>query len=153
MDVPVPAAKQLLQGSSSLLNLSHLLLVFRHWSQAKERDSWDEWVTEDGSRMGGAAGTDLCCSFSCWQPQLGVVRRRSSQSQEGEALRTWEERRKKSYDPRHQLSSFSFTIAPLPRFLARQEMRGGAKGPPFLVILCAPPPRCTITISYLHIPL
>jgi hypothetical protein len=45
MDVPVPAAKQLLQGSSSLLNLSHLLLVFRHWSQAKERDSWDEWVT------------------------------------------------------------------------------------------------------------
>jgi len=34
MDVPVPVAKQLLQGSSSLLNLSHLLLVFRHWSQA-----------------------------------------------------------------------------------------------------------------------
>jgi hypothetical protein len=28
--VPVPAAKQLLQGSSSLFDLSHLLLVFRH---------------------------------------------------------------------------------------------------------------------------
>ena len=36
MGVPVPAAKQLLQGSSSPLNLSHLLLVFRHWSHAKE---------------------------------------------------------------------------------------------------------------------
>jgi hypothetical protein len=28
--VPVPAAKQLLHGSSSLFDLSHLLLVFRH---------------------------------------------------------------------------------------------------------------------------
>ena len=50
MDVPVSAAKQLLQGSSSLLNLSHLLLVFRHWSQAKERDSWDECVNGMGRR-------------------------------------------------------------------------------------------------------
>jgi len=48
IDVPVPAAKQLLQGSSSLLNLSHLLLVFRHWSQAKEGDSWDQWVNATG---------------------------------------------------------------------------------------------------------
>ena len=29
-EVRVPAAKQLLQGSSSLFDLSHLLLVFRH---------------------------------------------------------------------------------------------------------------------------
>lgn len=50
IDVPVPAAKQLLQGSSSLLNLSHLLLVFRHWSQAKEWDSWDQWVNGRGLR-------------------------------------------------------------------------------------------------------
>jgi hypothetical protein len=53
MGVPVPAAKQLLQGSSSPLNLSHLLLVFRHWSHAEERE-----VSQDG----GAAGQGVRAS-------------------------------------------------------------------------------------------
>lgn len=57
MEVPVPAAKQLLQGSSSPLNLSHLLLVLRHWSQAKERE-----ISRD-ERGAGQAGRASAAPF------------------------------------------------------------------------------------------
>ena len=113
MGVPVPAAKQLLQGSSSPLNLSHLLLVLRHWSQAKERE-----ISRD-ERAAGAGRTCLCCSFSYWKPRLGVGHRRICRDREGKALQTWRrnnqsrERRKKTEErPPSHAAQWGSVIGP-----------------------------------------
>jgi hypothetical protein len=106
MGVPVPAAKQLLQGSSSPLNLSHLLLVLRHWSHAKEGK-----VSQDGGS--GARSTGLCCSFFYWTPRLDVGRRRICRDRDGKALQTWrmnsqskERRMGKKTEERPSVSTF-----------------------------------------------
>jgi hypothetical protein len=112
--IPVPAAKQLLQGSSSPLNLSHLLFVLRHWSQAEE--SKIRWA---GQRE---AKTGLCCSFSYWTPRLDVGHRRICRDHGGKALQTWRrnsrsrERRGRRQDRRTSDESHSSALwrRPLP---------------------------------------
>jgi hypothetical protein len=64
----VPAAKQLLHGSSSPLNLSHLLLVFRHWSQAEGKERGTVRGDGDGDGTGSARtpATPFPIGCFCW---------------------------------------------------------------------------------------
>lgn len=155
IDVPVPAAKQLLQGSSSPLNLSHLLLVFRHWSQAEEGDIWDVCLIGVVTRS-VKWDTYLCYSFSYWKRhQLCVGHHRISQGREGRALWTWrtvnEKRREKDGASGRPSLLINSVIAPEPRYGAEPRPARQLHHFRFSSDFPSPSNVCTIHHSYLPI--